>query len=79
MTDRKQDKLPPPTYYEGNPEGFHIYSWCPTPEPTVPPTQVHMHIPVAGTTIVFRFKGPGTLDKLIAALQGHRKDVWGKP
>lgn len=46
MTDKKSGKQRF-DYYEGNPEGFHIYSWCPTPEPTVPPTQVHMHIPVA--------------------------------
>lgn len=40
---RTSDRLPfDPDYYEGNPE-IDIYSWCPTPTPTVPPTQVHMH------------------------------------
>ena len=65
-------------YYEGRPEGFEIYSWCPTPQPTVPPTQVHMHIPLAGGKVVFRFKGPNTLDRLIDALVKHREDVFGK-
>ena len=62
-------------YYEGKVDGFEVFSWCPTPQPTVPPTQVHLHIPLAGGKIVFRFKGPDTLDRLIAALQDHRKDV----
>lgn len=67
----------PPDYYESQPEGFEVYSWCPTPEPTVPPTQVHLIIPIGGGKLVFRFKGPDTLDRLIAALQFHRKDVFG--
>jgi hypothetical protein len=66
-------------YYEGAPESIEIFSWCPTPEPTVPATQVHLHFPIAGAKVIFRFKGPGTLDRLIAALIDHRKDVWGDP
>lgn len=57
---------------------FDIYSWCPTPEPTVPPTQVHLHINLDGAKIVVRFKGPRTLDKLIAALEDHRREVFGE-
>lgn len=64
-------------FYDADPAGFHVLSWCPTPEPTVPPTQVHLVIPVPGQTVIFRFKGPGMLDRLITALQEHRKDVWG--
>lgn len=66
-------------YYESRPEGFDVYSWCPTPTPTVPPTQVHLHIDLGelGKAMV-RFKGPGTLDRLIDALTKHREDVWGK-
>lgn len=75
--DRTSGKLPPAAYYEAQPEGFDVYSWCPTPEPTVPPTQVHLHVRVGGGRIVVRFKGPDSLDRLIAALQEHRKDVFG--
>jgi hypothetical protein len=75
---RSHEKLPRFDYYEGDPEGFTVYSWCPTPEPTVPPTQVHLHIPVGGGTLIYRFKSPRTLGRLIAALQEHRRDVWGE-
>jgi hypothetical protein len=67
-------------FYEARPEGFDVYSWSPGPPgSTEPATQVHMHIPTAFGRIVTRFKGPDTLDRLIAALQAHREDVWGKP
>ncbi len=66
-------------YYEVPDSGFHVFSWCPAPTPTVPPTQVHLHLPpIGGVQIVVRFKGPHTLDELIAALQHHRHDVWPK-
>lgn len=72
-------------YFEARPEGFDIFSWCPTPQaeidagkPAAPSTQVHMFIPMDIATVVIRFKGPGTLDRLIEALQKHREDVWGK-
>lgn len=66
-------------YYEGQPDSIGIFSWCPTPKPTVPPTQVHVHFPIGNARVVFRFKGPGTLGRLIAALQDHYEDVWGEP
>lgn len=69
-------------YYEARPEGFDIYSWSPEPPgvENAKVTQVHMHMPVAGLgRILVHFKGPGTLDRLIAALQEHREYVWGKP
>lgn len=79
MTDR-DSRQPKWDYYEVPDTGFDIYSWCPTPEPTVPPTQVHLHMPAfAGDRAVIRFKGPTSLDKLITALVDHRKDVWGEP
>lgn len=69
-----------PDIYDGAPEGFGVYSWCPAPTPTIPSTQVHLHMPIAGLgTVVARFKGTGTLDQLIAALIKHRVDVWGVP
>lgn len=58
--------------------GFHVYSWCPDPDPTkAKATQVHLHLTSAGPTVVVRFKGPKTLDALIAALADHRQDVFG--
>jgi len=84
-------KTPPNVQiFEGRIEALHVLSWCPTPLPTVPPTQVHLVIeiePAAGVPrlstsaapiVVLRFKGPGTLDRLIAILQEHRSDVWGE-
>lgn len=74
--------------YDGDPEGFNIYSWSPTPQaeveagkPQAPSTQVHLHISLPGNIgkMVFRFKGPNTLDRLIGALIKHRVDVWGLP
>lgn len=63
-------------YYEAQPEGFDTYSWSPTPEAKV--TQVHLHVVLNAFRIVTRFKGPGTLDRLINALIEHREEVWGK-
>jgi hypothetical protein len=74
--------------YDGNPEGFDIYSWSPTDaaavelgKPQAPSTQVHMYVslPAPFGRAMFRFKGTGTLDRLIAALIKHRVDVWGVP
>jgi hypothetical protein len=67
-------------FYEASPEGMDVFSWSPSPEGAKepqPPTQVHLHMPIGGARIVVRFKGPGSLDLLIAALQEHRRDVWG--
>lgn len=66
-------------YYEGNPDGFDVYSWTPAPPGSVgvKSTQVHLHALVGGSRIVYRFKGPNTLDRLIDALVTHRVDVFG--
>jgi len=73
-------------FYDGDPEGFHIGSWSPTPQAQIdmgakqaPSTQVHMSVTVGPVKAIWRFKGPGTLDRLIAALMKHRVDVWGVP
>ncbi len=72
--------------YDGDPEGFDVASWSPTPQaevdagrPQAPSTQVHLYIPNPVSRMVFRFKGTGTLDRLISALIKHRVDVWGIP
>lgn len=63
------------------PEELSVFSWGADPPGTVGMkcTQVHMHfkVPTIGTLMV-RFKGPRTIDGLIAALQEHRENVWGK-
>lgn len=69
-------------------EQIHLASWCPTPEPTVPPTQVHLFIDVLiqdgpadpatiKLTFVTRFKSAQALDRFIEALLIHREHVWG--
>jgi hypothetical protein len=65
--------------YDGRPEGFDVYSWSPgEPGSTVPATQVHLHGLCQMGRIIWRFKGPGSLDRLIDALIEHREYVWGK-
>ena len=59
-------------------EGIHVLSWCPAPEPVVPPTQVHVHLDLGELALVMRFKGPDTLDSVIRALREHRRDVFGE-
>jgi hypothetical protein len=66
-------------FFEAMTEGLHVGSWCPTPQPTVPPTQVHLTIPSSLGKVLLRFKSPWSLDQLIAALIKHRVDVWGVP
>lgn len=82
---KERPTIPRANYYEGQPEGFHVFSFSPTPEadvaagkPQVRATQVHLHIPMDWGRLLFRFKGPGTLDSFIDALVEHREYVWGK-
>jgi hypothetical protein len=71
---------PDADYYEGNPEGFGVYSWSPEPVGTVDAkaTQVHLHGITGLGRVCWRFKSPASLDDLIDALTKHREDVWGK-
>ena len=78
MRPMRDSTVHKPDYYEVMEDAIHCYSWCPTPDPAASePTQVHLHLPFAGTVVIIRFKSPKTLDKLITALQDHRRDVWG--
>lgn len=43
-------------FYEAMTEGLHVGSWCPTPLPTVPPTQVHLTVPSSLGKVLLRFK-----------------------
>lgn len=72
--------------YDAEPEGFDVYSWSPTPaadvaagKPQAPSTQVHLYASTPLQRMMWRFKGPGTLDRLIAALIHHRVHVFGQP
>jgi len=66
-----------------NVDSIHIAEWSPETRPgRNPPTQVHLIFSVPSITpipIVVRFKSPATLDRVIAALQEHRRGVWGDP
>jgi hypothetical protein len=62
---------------EAKVESIHVMSWCPTPTPTVPPTQVHLALETELGLVIVRFKGERSLDKLIAALEEHRTEVFG--
>lgn len=59
-------------------ERYDVCEWCPTPEPTVPPTQVHVFFKLRGSAIplFLRFKSAGELDRFIAVLTRHRLGVW---
>lgn len=65
-------------YYEVPEGGFSIYSWCPKADGSGPVTQVHLHLNASFGKVMVRFKGPDTLDGVIAALIKHRQDVWGE-
>jgi hypothetical protein len=70
----------PDADYMEVPESIDVYSWSPAPPGTknAKCTQVHLHFGAPPGPVFFvRFKSPRTLDKIIAALQEHRKDVWG--
>jgi len=58
-------------------EAIHIAEWCPNPD-RINPTQVHLIIELEDTdfTMTLRFKGTGTLDKIIYQLIEHRRNVW---
>lgn len=63
------------------PESTDVFSWSPSPPGTANAkcTQVHLHFKTSIGTMFVRFKGPGSLDALIEALQEHRANVWGDP
>lgn len=77
---RTTTPFPQADYYEGNAEGFDVYSWSPSPQgtdlKTAPVTQVHLHGLVSFGRLFWRFKSNRSLDRLIGALLKHRWDVW---
>jgi hypothetical protein len=72
--------IPEADYYEALTEGVDVCEWCPTPDGSGPPQQVHVHIPMAGgkMRILLRFKSADMLDAVIDALICHREGVWGE-
>lgn len=63
-------------------EGLEICQWHPTENSDdSAPEQVHLIIKIGGDgpidQLVFRFKGPKTLDQLIDQMVMHRTEVWG--
>lgn len=59
-------------------EEIRVVEWCPTPDGSGPPEQVHMTIKVLGVEalLVLRFKSPRTIGRLINNLRKHRDNVW---
>jgi hypothetical protein len=59
-------------------EEVEVIEWCPNLE-AKDPTQVWMILRLKGgmPAIIMRFKGPDTLDALIASLTTHRIGVFG--
>lgn len=59
-------------------EEINVHEWHPTPDGSGPPEQVHMEIVAKGfpSPLLMRFKGPGSIGRLILALRKHRDAVW---
>lgn len=58
-------------------EQLNIVQWSPGPKGD-PVTQVHFIIEIEGAdfAVGLRFKGPGTMGKIIEAMIRHRREVW---
>lgn len=60
-------------------EEYTVGSWCPTPDGTGPATAVCIELRVDGLPpLIMRLKTPAAVNKMIAALEKHRDDVWRK-
>jgi hypothetical protein len=59
-------------------EEINVAEWCPTPDGTGRPEQVHMTLTVKGfpNPFVMRFKSARTIGRLINNLRKHRDGVW---
>lgn len=81
MSKELSTGIPEADYFEV-PEEVNVYSWSTDPPGTkdAKSTQVHVHFGAPpGPVFLVRFKGPGTLGRLIDALIVHHLDVWGRP
>lgn len=60
-------------------KSYDVFEWCPTPDGSGPPEQVHVIYDVGGIgKMVVRFKSAGELDRFIAVLTRHRLGVWNQ-
>jgi hypothetical protein len=59
-------------------EDLNVAEWCPTPDGTGRPEQVHVVIRVTGFPhpFVMRFKSPHSIGRFINNLRKHRDSVW---
>jgi hypothetical protein len=79
---KKPPSQRPPRNMAGQPfydiVDVNVAEWHELPDGQGPPSQVHMTITVRNIPfpLVMRFKGPETLDKIVAALVKHRNNVW---
>jgi hypothetical protein len=59
-------------------EGYTVAEWSPgRVSEDVPPTEVHLLIPVPGLKFGLRLKSASPVDELVGVLLEHRKNVWG--
>ena len=85
MTQSEPHDWPPQ-----NVEGMHcllidieeigVFEYHPLPDGKGKPTEVHMLLHIEGLDdipLLMRFKGPDTLDRIVAALVKHRVNVFG--
>jgi len=56
-------------------DGFHVASWCPTPDSNPEAVAVLFEITGLGE-ICLRLKSPSAVDAMIQALLRHKRDVW---
>lgn len=62
-------------------EAISINEYHPLPDGAGKPTEVHLCVTPKGQPnmrLVLRFKGRGTLDQVVVALQKHADNVFGK-
>ena len=82
----KDDLLPPANTmprtvgFQLEIKGYEVSSWCPLTCGQGPTTQVHLalDIPQLPLPLVLRIKSRRAINTLIAALERHRDDVWGR-
>lgn len=60
-------------------DSITIANWCPSPDGTGRPQQVHVLLDICGleeVSIAIRFKSRRGLDNFVADLLSHANDVW---
>jgi len=80
--------IPDPTF-DGRPlsdnpplelHSWSVFEWCPTPDGSGPPEEMHLVFELAGALdgarLAFRIKSRRAADQMVAILERHRDSVW---